>query len=311
MSLRRWYLHSAVLATGVTAAALFGTATAATAADPVSVSVQTGTAVLSPIAGGGYSGTLEITVGYTGPTSEYLNLRITNADGIRFTGSPDGSIVQCMFGPTAAVSTCSISGNAFAPGEQRTLHATFTSLAAAKKKTRIGTAGKVEALLNGSSVPGSSSATFGTKLLGTNGHGKADKYKPAVQADLTVTAQPGTSVQQADGSYRTVIPFSVRANTDAQHDYVLVELAEAVPGLQYLAIEPTSQCLSGSPSWWCIVSGGPLPQGATRSGSLVIYSTQAPPSTLTVKGAEVGYLNPTEAKPADNQSTVAITIASS
>ncbi|GIJ73166.1 hypothetical protein [Virgisporangium ochraceum] len=296
---------SRVIAVGGAVAALTLAGAAPAVADQPSLSVGTGTAVLTPAAGGGYAGQLAVRIRATGGDVSGVSVTIVQPAGLRFAGERNGQLHTCVPAPAVAPRAleCYLPVT-IAAGRHHDLSITLTSLAGPQRRSRFSEEGAV--------TVGSGSATatarFRALLVGTGPGVDPAPYRPATEPDLAVTAGPAAFVDNGDGTWSGRLPVTLNAATDAEHDEVGLTVTGLPAGSGVKVEGQPIGCMYGE--WACRLDA--VAQGARRTSTLLVWTTEPPltGSPLTVAVVPVRALQPVaDVNPVDNTTTTTVTIS--
>jgi hypothetical protein len=296
---------SRALAVGGAVATLTLAGAAPAAANRPALSVGTGTAVLTPAAGGGYAGQLAVRVRAGDSEVAGVSVTVVQPAGLRFAGERTGQLHTCV--PAPAVSPRALECYlpvTIAAGRHHDLSVTFTSLAEPQRRSRFSEEGTV--------TVGSGSATaiarFRALLLGTGPGVDPAPYRPATVPDVAVTAGPAAFVADGDGTWTGRLPVTLNAATDAEHDEVGLTVTGLPAGSSVKVDGQPIGCMYGE--WACRLDA--VAQGARRTSTLLVRSTEPPVAgaQLTVAVTPMRALQPVDdGNPVDNTTTTTVTLS--
>lgn len=310
-----WLAATAALAATVIAGT--GGPASADEATVMDASVQAELVMLRPAPAGGYTGTMDLLVGYTGPDGAELDLKVVSPEGLYLNLPSDGPFLGCTL-DAPDTHNCLVT-DLLTSGETRHLRLDFTSLAAPTADSRRTLAGSVTAttmLWSQDGVPEATpednSAQFVGLLVGTGDGYQPAPYQPATTYDLTATVAEGTVTFAPDSDspdrYVGTTTMTIRAGTDAYHQGLYVTLPVGqVEGASLSVVEPAAACVGGGNDGWTCALDGPLAQGASRTITLKIDLPAAPAAgtAFTLRAdTNVGGTAAEDANPVDNTVTV-------
>ena len=297
---------SRMLAVGGAVAALTLVGAAPAIANQSALSVGTGTAVLTPAAGGGYAGQLAVRIRATGGDVAGVTVVVDQPEGLRFAGERNGQLHTCVRTPNVGPRglECYLPVT-IAAGGHHDLAVTFTSLAEPQRRSRFSGEGAVTV---SSATTAASTARFRALLIGTGPGVDPAVYRPASAPDLAVTAGPATFVDNGDGTWAGRLPVTVTAATDAEHDDIGLSVTGLPAGTGVRVEGQPIGCMYGE--WACRLD--PVAQGARRTSTLVIWSDQPPVAgtELTIGVTAMRDLQPfADANPVDNTTTTTVSLS--
>jgi hypothetical protein len=268
------------------------------------LSIQAGSLLMSQDSvNGGYAGSVRVKVAYRKLSGHSVRIDLHSPPGLQLASTSfPAALGVCVGGRQDLACYPSVT-----EGQQSTFTIEYRALAAPASKTRYTEYGSIGVSINGAGGtvvdrdPSDNLARFRGKLPGTGWGTDQHPYHPASQADAVLTrAGSTTTTNNGDGTWTTNVPLTITAKTDAVHDLVTVRLTDAVANLHSMTITPSAICMSGSPSWYCEVTGGPIPQDGTRQVTAHVRTNAAPAAGSVIKlqvgeywnGAEVSDRSP-------------------
>jgi len=267
---------AATLAAGTT---LFGGAVAAEAAPTGAVTVEVSKLILEP---GEYGHTGNVRIAIRNTTSDPFSGNVTITEPIpAATATIDGA-GGCVFIDTTpdnrTVSSCGL--DTIPAGETGVVTVGFQSPAKPQPYAQI-------AQQRGSVEVAGVTAGFPAVFRSTTGSLRhPHPYVQDTTGSLTVTAGDVTLTQQPDGSFAGRAPVTVHNNGDAPHRYLQTEIAIPAGLDRWPGMESAEGCAGaselptppGGNAFGCMVAGGQLAEGQTRTFEWTVTAPAGTPA---------------------------------